>query len=157
MTFIKAGLKIKLFKLDHRGFTLVELVIIIVTLGILATVAIPKFTDLTESSKITATKQEMQNIKRAITGNAEVVSGGTLVDRGFEGDVGFVPERLQDLVVKPDSIATYNKLTGLGWNGPYIENNNDFLTDSWDKLYDYSPSSRQLVSSGGIDSIMVAF
>ncbi|MCX6826567.1 MAG: prepilin-type N-terminal cleavage/methylation domain-containing protein, partial [candidate division Zixibacteria bacterium] len=41
---------------SKRGFTLVELVIIIVILGIVAGVAIPKMSDLSRSAKITATK-----------------------------------------------------------------------------------------------------
>ena len=39
-------------KFDRRGFTLVELVIIIVVLGVLAAVAVPKFGDLSKNSKI---------------------------------------------------------------------------------------------------------
>ena len=59
----------KYIKLDQTGFTLVELVIIIVILGIIATVAIPKFSNMSESAKITATKVELDNIKKAILGS----------------------------------------------------------------------------------------
>ncbi|HWR82645.1 MAG TPA: prepilin-type N-terminal cleavage/methylation domain-containing protein, partial [Candidatus Deferrimicrobium sp.] len=117
--------------LDRGGFTLVELVIIIVTLGILAAVAIPRFANFGEASKVSATRQEMMELKRAIVGNPQVVSGSQYVERGFEGDVGFVPSQLADLSAKPDSIAGYNKLTRLGWNGPYMDSagGND-LTDA---------------------------
>lgn len=149
---------INILKLGRKGFTLTELVIIIVTLGILAAVAIPKFSDLTENSKITASQKEMQVIKRAIVGNSEAISGGRYIDRGFEGDVSFVPNRLQDLVVKPDSISVYNKLTTIGWNGPYINSSEgSYLMDAWGENYVYQPLGRKIISIGGADSIIVNF
>lgn len=146
------------FKLDQSGFTLIELVMIIVTLGILAAVAIPKFSHMTGSAKVTATKDEMLELRRAIVGNPKVVAGGVYVDRGFEGDVGFVPSRLEDLVAKPDSVPSYNKLTRIGWNGPYVDGaEGNYLKDAWDTTYVYQPSSRRIVSAGGSDSIIVGF
>jgi len=56
-------------RLDQYGFTLIELVMIIVVLGILAAVAVPKFSDMANSSKINATKQELSTLKQAIVGN----------------------------------------------------------------------------------------
>ena len=147
-----------LCKLNQSGFTLIELFIVIITLGILATVAIPKFSNMAESSKKTATKKEMQELKRAITGNPEVISGGKLVDRGFEGDIGFVPNQLADLTAKPDSISAYNKLTSLGWNGPYIDNSeNSYLNDAWNNVYIFDRGNRRLISIHGTDSIIVNF
>jgi prepilin-type N-terminal cleavage/methylation domain-containing protein len=145
-------------ELDQGGFTLIELVIVIVTLGILAAVAIPKFSDMIEASKISATKKEMMQLKRAVIGNPDVVSGGEYVDRGFEGDVGFVPSGLADLAVKPDSVVNYDKLTRLGWNGPYIDSSaGDYLKDAWGVVYVYQPSNRRMISVGGSDSITVTF
>lgn len=146
-------------RLGQKGFTLIELVIVIVTLGILAAFAVPKFVDMADSSKINATKQELTNLKRAIVGNPSVVAGGQQVARGFEGDVGFTPERLQDLAVKPDSVSVYNALTRLGWNGPYIDTSGgDYLLDAWGNSYSYIPGSRLLLSTGGgSDTIRVTF
>jgi prepilin-type N-terminal cleavage/methylation domain-containing protein len=145
-------------KLAQAGFTLIELVMIIVVLGVLAAVAIPKLGDVTENSKITATKKELLALKVAIAGNPDAVAGGKYVDRGFEGDVGFAPSSLQDLVIKPDSISAYDKLTSLGWNGPYIDSTEgNYLKDSWGVDYAYQPSSRRIISVGGSDSIIVGF
>jgi len=141
------------------GFTLIEIVIIIVTLGIVAAVAVPRFADMANSAKINATRQEMMSLKKAIVGDPSAVAGGEYIDRGFEGDVGNPPSQLPDLALKPDSLAAYNPLTRLGWNGPYIDGaNNDYLTDAWGNDYVYQPGARRIVSTGGgTDSIEVTF
>ena len=144
--------------LGRGGFTLIELIIIIVTLGILAAVAVPKFSDMVEGSKINATKKEMMTLKRAIAGNPEVVSGGEYIERGFEGDVGFVPSGLADLAAKPDSVAVYDRLTRLGWNGPYVDSSGgSHLKDAWGVPYVYDPSNRRIRSVGGSDTIGITF
>ncbi|MEW6412938.1 MAG: prepilin-type N-terminal cleavage/methylation domain-containing protein [Candidatus Zixiibacteriota bacterium] len=145
-------------KLVQNGFTLIELVMIIVVLGVLAAVAVPKLGDVTESSKITATQKELATLKVAIAGNPDAIAGGKYVDRGFEGDVGFVPSQLQDLVSRPDSVSAYNKLTALGWNGPYIDSTDgNYLKDAWNVAYVYQPAGRRIISVGGSDSIIVGF
>jgi type II secretory pathway pseudopilin PulG len=131
---------------------------IIVVLGILAAVAIPRFSDMGEASKEAATRQELATLKRAIAGDASVVAAGQVVNRGFEGDVGFAPSRLEDLATKPDSVVGYNPLTRLGWNGPYIGADNGlYLNDAWEAAYVYQPTQRRIVSVGGSDSISVTF
>jgi len=147
------------FKLDQFGFTLIELVIIIVTLGILAAVAVPKFADMAEASKVNATRQELQALKKAIIGDPSVTAGGSYVDRGFEGDVGFVPGRLLDLVSRPDSVAAYNALTRLGWNGPYIDSSGAvYLSDAWGGAYVFVPAARTIMSVGAAhDTVSVTF
>jgi prepilin-type N-terminal cleavage/methylation domain-containing protein len=145
--------------LRQGGFTLIELVMIIVVLGVLAAVAIPRFTGITESSRVNATKSELNALKRAIVGYPSAISGGEYIDRGFEGDVGFIPSRLADLVVKPDSIPPYDRLNRLGWNGPYIDSSGgDYLRDAWENTYIYQPAARCIMSSGGNgDTITVTF
>lgn len=151
-----SGKPTKILHVGAAGFTLVELVIIIVILGILAAVAIPKFGDMSDSSRDVATRKEMNELRRAIVGSPEVVAGGRLVNAGFEGDTGKLPGRLEDLVTRPDSIAPYDRLTRLGWNGPYIDGTGgSYLTDAWGVPYQYNPALRQLQSVGGSDTIAV--
>ncbi len=145
-------------KLRQSGFTLVELVIIIVVLGILSAVVVPMFGNMINASKISATRGELDSLKRAIIGNPRLIAGGELVDRGYQGDVGLAPAQLADLVTKPGSVAAYNKITRLGWNGPYIENDNgDYLKDSWGTDYIYDQSGRTIKSINGADTITVTF
>lgn len=144
--------------LGRRGFTLIELVIVIVVLGIVAMFAVPRFSDLASSSKATATLDEMNNLKKAIVGNPAAISGGEYIDRGFEGDIGWAPARLQDLAAKPDSLLPYDKLSRLGWNGPYIDSaGGSYLKDAWGANYSYDRAGRRIVSTGGPDSLIVSF
>jgi general secretion pathway protein G len=146
-------------KLGQEGFSLIELVIVIVVLGILAAFAVPRFADMTNSSKVTATKDEINLLKRGIVGNPAAVAGGVYVDRGFEGDVGFAPSRLQDLAAKPDSVPAYNKITRNGWNGPYVDSTGgSYLKDAWGTAYSYDQTNRRIKSvGGGADSVVVTF
>jgi len=50
---------------NQKGFTLVELVIVIVIIGILAAIAIPKFADLSNSAKIAACIQNEEALESA--------------------------------------------------------------------------------------------
>lgn len=140
------------------GFTLIELVTIIVILSIVAAVAIPRFGSMTESSKIAATREEMLRIKESIIGDPRIVSGGQYVNRGFEGDIGHPPSNLTDLARKPDSIPLYDKFTRIGWNGPYIDSSQQsYLTDAWGNNYSYAPVARTITSTSVTPNIIVTF
>lgn len=124
----------------------------ILVLGIMAAVAIPVVGTFVASSKETATREEMQRLARAIAG-----SEGS-ADRGFEGDVGYLPSALIDLARKPDSVPAWNPFTDIGWNGPYIDSTaGSYLTDAWNTAYTYNPATRSLSSTGSGSSITITF
>jgi len=58
----------RLFRLTNQsGFTLIEIVIIIVVLGILAAVAIPKYQDITGEAKEAACRSSLGSLRSGIT------------------------------------------------------------------------------------------
>ncbi|MFZ1684990.1 MAG: prepilin-type N-terminal cleavage/methylation domain-containing protein [Candidatus Zixiibacteriota bacterium] len=101
---------------DHRGFTLIELVIVIVVLGILASVAVPKYRDVTNQAKESACRSSLSSLRQGIVlwqANNIIKTGvKTFPPRDSLATVGIVmsqtipPNPFQDDSKAPDSIVT---------------------------------------------------
>jgi len=128
---------------DMHGFTLIEIVIVILMIGIIATIATQQLGETVDTAHVEQTKNELDNLGMAIVGNPDVFARGARSDFGYVGDIGALPPNLDALVQNPGSWAT--------WDGPYIErglNPNDFRNDAWNTPYAYANTLIQSVGSG---------
>ena len=120
--------------MKRDGYTLIEMVLVSVIIGILASVAVQSLNKTENNRRLDETMAEMEEIARAIAGDERLISDGVRTDFGYVGDIGSLPSNLDDLAVNPGGYAT--------WKGPYIRNNvnensEDYKRDAWDNLYTY--------------------
>ena len=136
---------------NRHGFTLIELVLVIIIIGIITAVATIKMMPSVESSKYESTKAEMQSIVYAMVGNPEMYTNGARSDFGYVGDIGAWPPNLDALVSNPGYST---------WDGPYIKSdfgNNDFKQDAWGVDYIYSGTLLRSIGSGtNIDKLFIS-
>jgi MSHA pilin protein MshA len=101
---------------DQRGFTLIELVIIIAVLGIIAAVAIPKYVDMISDAKESACKGALGGLRSAIsiyyantalkTGTATWPPMDSIMTVGTVMAQSIPPNPYQTTGNAPDSIVT---------------------------------------------------
>jgi len=152
---------------DYRGFTLVEMLMVILVVAILAGIGISQFVDFAGDAKQAVTKDRLNQIKTAIVGDPRLVSGGVYTQPGFLGHCGAVPSVLDDLVSMPASgncAIPYDPMTRVGWRGPYLSTSSgDWNLDAWGTLIQYDSLFRTLTSCGpnlgcgDVDDISVSF
>lgn len=122
---------------------------VVVIIGILASIAARKFGSLAETVQVEETMKEMGDIANAIAGNPDLQNNGIRSDFGYVGDVGSLPPNLDALVSNPGGFTT--------WNGPYLQNSfqqisNDYKADAWQSEYTYS-GGVLLTSTGSGETI----
>ncbi len=118
----------------HRSqaFTLVEMLLVLVILGVLAAIVYPKIAGRGEQARVTAAQTQISAFKTALD--------------AFEVDNGYYPKGkngLLDLVQRPRD--------AVNWHGPYLDS---IPKDPWQNEYVYecpgrhNPSSFDLMSAG---------
>ncbi len=136
---------------DKRGFSLLEIIVVIVIIGVLASMAVKSVSNQAERRRFEATLAEMEALKFALIGDPDRVSDGIRTDFGFVGDMGALPTNPNQLVLDP----------GWGsWNGPYMEVNfqedpNDYLNDEYGQAYVFSAVNLTIYSPGANATIKI--
>ena len=111
-------------KKNKKGFTIVELVIVIAVIGILAAVLIPTFTNVVENSHIAAIKEEARNSVVAY-----------IADNNGEFDEGIVDESKNS--VDSDKWTQNSGETVTYTNNNYqvdVDENGNLIADSAKKV-----------------------
>jgi len=103
-------------KCGRSGFTLIEMLLVLVILATLAAIVIPKFSGRTKQAKVTATQAQISNFETVL--------------EAFEVDNGYYPKGsggLQDLIDQPNDAQN--------WRGPYLKKG--IPLDPWGNPYTY--------------------
>jgi general secretion pathway protein G len=124
-------------KPNHRinrrgGFTLVEMLLVLVILATLAAIVIPKMAGRSQQAKVTAAQSQISSIEMALD--------------AFEVDNGYYPKTggLNDLLDPPANAPQ--------WKGPYLKKG--VPLDPWGNAYTYeypgkhNPNGYDIMSMG---------
>ncbi len=102
-----------MYKSSNSGFSLIELLVVLIILGLIAGLVVPNIMQRGEDAKLRAADAEVQRLSMAVD--------------EFYLDNGRPPEELRELIEKPGNATN--------WNGPYVNDSN--LKDPWDNAYQY--------------------
>ena len=100
---------------NKEGFTLIELMLVVIILGILVAMVVPRLAGRGEEARIKAAK-------------TDILSNIALALDLYELDNGKYPEKLEDLLKDPGEAKAPN------WNGPYLKRK---AIDPWGREYNY--------------------
>jgi len=125
--------------INAAGYSLFELVVVIVILGIVTAVSLRSMRNTTEVARTEKTRVELNALATAIAGNPDLISGGNRIDYGYVGDIGSLPSSLSQLVTNPGYTT---------WDGPYV--GDEFTAGGADNEYQYDAWGQQYSYSGGV-------
>ncbi|NQY62205.1 MAG: prepilin-type N-terminal cleavage/methylation domain-containing protein [Alteromonadaceae bacterium] len=141
----------------QSGFTLIELVIVVVILGFLAVTAIPKFLDLTDQAKQAniegmaggfATAISLARAQWEAEGRPKNSSGQNVVD--YDGNTLFLT--VQDTNIRPGYVV------GLSDNGDDLAGLDAVdCVDIWNNILQQPPGATSLIGTLNDDSTMDYF
>jgi len=96
------------------GFSMIELLVVLVILGLLAGLVGPQFFGKVDSAKVRTAETQVKMLKMAL--------------QTYRLDVGNYPQELDDLRSAPANVSDY-------WDGPYLDER--LPNDPWNKAYVY--------------------
>lgn len=126
----------------RKGFSLVELLVVIIIIAVLAAIAIPKFVNSGQRSREAALKADLKLYRNAI--------------ELFSNDTGAFPNALSDLTATTapangkDSTGAAKTITATDWKGPYLQSvEKDPLSGNAFTYSTTSPTVGKVTSSAG--------
>jgi prepilin-type N-terminal cleavage/methylation domain-containing protein len=133
-----------------RGVTLLELLVVLMILSIILTAAVKTWDVTLERGRAETTSRKLNQLVSVIVGDRDYIVAGQRADFGFVGDIGRLPNNLQELVVSP----LISPPESSRWRGPYLrptfnESPDGFRIDGWGDTIIYNPDSLFLRSLGG--------
>ncbi|HEX3889263.1 MAG TPA: type II secretion system major pseudopilin GspG [Verrucomicrobiae bacterium] len=111
-------MKIQSSSKHSRGFTLVEIMVVVVVIGILAAIIIPQFIGTTSDAKIAAAKGTVSELDSAVERFYVQMDRYPTTEEGLK------------VLVDPPAGDEAQK-----WRGPYIK---QLRNDPWDNPYQYA-------------------
>lgn len=107
-----------------EGFTITEIIVVLVVIGILMGILLRGLRTVQENAKQRAVRVDLQKIQ--------------LKMEDYRTSIGKYPDKMSDLAIRPTDVTS-----GQRWQGPYVEEKE--LTDPWGNAYVYkaTPSGKQ--------------
>jgi len=96
-----------------RGFTLVELLLVLMILALIGGLVLPRIIGKAEGAKVKAAALQVDRLAMAV--------------ESYYLDTGSTPDNLDLLISEPGNVK--------GWNGPYVRAS--LLKDPWGRDYEY--------------------
>lgn len=115
----------------EQGFTLIEMLLVLVILATLAAIVIPKFAGRSQQAKVTQAISQIGSFKLALD--------------TFEVDNGYYPRDLNALLEAPSGVNVDE------WKGPYLEKG--IPLDPWGNPYVYEYPGRRNMNGFDIMSM----
>ncbi|MDA8084861.1 MAG: type II secretion system protein [Nitrospiraceae bacterium] len=103
-------------KRGSRGFTFIEVIVVMAIIAILAGIMVPFAYKMWESNEIDDTKQRMLELKKAMVGDKTMIQNGIRTNFGFVGECGQLPQTL-DALVNPSGMLYQQRCKD---NAPYM-------------------------------------
>lgn len=125
---------------QNGGYTLIEIVVVIVIIGILSSLTLKSLRTTGDIARTEETRKELDRLARAIIGQPAINNSGSRSNYGYLGDIGALPPNLEALFQNPGGLAT--------WRGPYIRD--DFYSDSTSRNFKKDAWGVNYIYSGGL-------